>query len=213
MNDFPKKGRKKAPAMQPKVLRLIADKAIRYSQALRTDLARELQTEIREMAGESAVPTEQTLLRLISEARNRQAPVTYWQMGHMRDTRISPEAVPHIFEVWKAVMSNQSEENQNRLPRIPLGIVCWIADLYAMIPDPLDLYRVANAYAYYEHINNAAGIEQLDTLELDNLLANGKYDVFTKLASGMDELLSEWSHKEVKVIVDGALKELGKGGN
>jgi len=163
-----KRGR---PGIKPQVKGLIYARALESKKIPRLALAVELRDLIKRM-GEK-LPTEETIMRLISQARNREpnpkdAP---WSLGTLTKYNLPPEAIRIIFEVQEWRLLNNKK---------PLTIceAWWVSNLSAFIKSTkvLPITRVlffwASSYAIKEQICELTGMP-MDTSSLDAIV--GRY--------------------------------------
>lgn len=151
--------------------------------------------------------TEDTLKRRISEARQRkpQRDVGKWSLGAQlaNQLAISPEAVRRVFEVLKYLKETYE---LSELPRIPIPVVHWMANLHTVISEPKWLFTTAWAYSLYATIGHAADPDDTypgDTIELDEYLLNEDYEALSGIATGLFTIF----HRE-KNVSDKNLSEL-----
>jgi hypothetical protein len=132
----------------------------------------------------------------------------YWELGHMMDTRlkIPAEVLPVILKVQKII---KDELGLTIIPKIPVSVAVWISSLYTLVPEPANLFLVAYAYAEFEDINIRAGIEIVDTIQLDQLLAFGDIPALIGLATGLKDLKSR-KEEDPKNILDAAIRYINK---
>jgi len=175
--------RQKGPRILPTIKNLIVSEAIRYYNKPRAALAAEVRDTIERM-GEIS-PSDETLMRMISEARNKKPEDKPWNIGALRQyPEITPLAVPLISLVqdWAA---------NNNEPPVTVRQAYWVSRLYAFAVK--DIYRtkekelrhlwtLSHLYAYYEVICEISGTDT-DTTELDMATWEGRAgDLIVNLA-------------------------------
>ncbi len=96
-------GKKRAKATLPAIKELITKRAIGEPQKNREDLADEIIEEIKEEYPKEVPPAWETVIKLISAARNHERyPIDNpWYIHTLKDYPISAEAIGHIIEVQK----------------------------------------------------------------------------------------------------------------
>ncbi len=184
---------KRIPKISLKAKRLIATEALTHPDMPRDYLAQSIREKI-EALGELP-PTEDTLKRRISEARQRkpQRDVSKWSLGAQlaNQMAISPEAVKRVFEVLKYLKETYE---LSEIHRIPNAVVHWMANLHTVINDPKWLFLTAWAYALYATISHAADPDNtypVDTVELDEYLLNEDYEALSGIAIGLYTIYQE----------------------
>ena len=143
-----RKKRERIPRIKPSIRQLIVSEATRYREKPRLALASKLKDTIERMG--EASPSEETMLKIISEARNKEkSPVDNpWYLGTMKDYPLPPEVIPYLFLVQSFI--EKFVENHplairavvqfldklgNPPPDTPLTIrqAIWISRLYSTI--------------------------------------------------------------------------------
>ena len=164
----------RGPKISPTVKKLIVSEAtIRCPNKPRAALAVELKDTIERMGiyAEGASPSEDTLMRMISAARNEEhnSLDKPWHLGSMLDSEryITPEAIAYIFKV---------KEWATRNKEIPITIrqAYWIGQFYPGIPDIRkakdedfkNLWLWSLEYAHYELICELSKTD-FNTTDLD----------------------------------------------
>jgi hypothetical protein len=116
-----KRGR---PPISPVVWSLIRDEVQRHPEKLRKELADELENEIT-LKGQ-VPPTRQTLIKLISKARNRNVGSSpeddLWHLDAFDECAIPADALPVILEIQKHIDKNLS-----------IRLVKWLTRLYMVL--------------------------------------------------------------------------------
>ena len=163
-----KRGR---PGIKPIIKRLIYAKALENRDIPRLALAVELKNLIEEMY--EVPPTEETMIKLISKARNHPAsPLDEpWSPGSLAKYEMSPEALPAVMWVYE---KHLREEEQ------PLTIrqAMWIARLYKVVDVSNHLEDLAILYANREHFGELLGNPtSIIDPELDSLLIRFSHPV------------------------------------
>lgn len=182
----PPKKNARPKALKPSVKSLIAKRAIEYSTYDRTLLANDLMKEIEEL-GETA-PTEDTLIKYISDARGRYSVDKPWNTASLNIEPITPEALPWLIliqenrKIWLSKMLTQREAKWfNRLSGYRnLSPPSVLTDMGIESPDSnlVNIYQSAivatwaQIYAYREMIDAIAGIKEPDFSDLDSYLLN-----------------------------------------
>lgn len=158
-----KRGR---PGIKPFIKQLIYANAIKDESTPRLALALELKRLIEEMGEVS--PSEETMIKLISEARNQpDGPLDkVWSLGCLAEYEISPEALPAIMRVYR-------KYHREKEGYFTIRWAMWIARLYKFIEDPDMLEKEAHTYALQDWMNKG---KTIDTRELDTWLM----DTWTK---------------------------------
>lgn len=153
-----KRGRK---AIKPSIKNLIFAKALKDKGMPRLALAIELRNLIEEMG--EIPPTEETIMRLISKARNHPAsPLDEpWSIGTLAEYDITPEAFPKIVEI----------QNLRRNVEKPLTIreAKWVGRLYTLSSNLTELDALSTYYSMREISSEISGIP-CDTLSVDNFV-------------------------------------------
>jgi hypothetical protein len=143
-----KRGRK---PIKPSIQRLIFSKALKDKGMPRLALAVELKNLIEEM-GEIS-PAEETMIRLISKARNHPAsPLDKpWSISCLPQYPIPPEALPSVLQVWVYMR----EENMVFTIREAL----WAARIYTITKDIRTLSIYSFGISDLEKMNEISGSE------------------------------------------------------
>lgn len=133
--------------MSVTVKRLIVEAAVTNKQKPRIALAIELQNLIERMG--EVVPSEGTIERLISQARNRdpRPQDNPWSLVSVEQypTLFPPEALPSVLQAWVYVQEHQDFPFTIRQAK-------WVALLFAVIKDIPKLVSEALSYAQGELI-------------------------------------------------------------
>ncbi|MFC2045591.1 hypothetical protein ACFLUH_02825 [Chloroflexota bacterium] len=131
------------PKIQPMVKQLIIDKAIKNRKSPRLALAVELKKQIEEMG--LIPPTEETMIKMISSARNRELGPedTRWSMATLERYPISPEALFSVLKVWVYARENSIIEFTVRHAK-------WAARLSGMIKNTDELLKWSSDYVLQE---------------------------------------------------------------
>lgn len=139
-----KRGR---PGIKPQVKQLIFDRATKNKGTPRLALAVELKKLIEEMG--ELPPTEETMIRLISQARNREPnPLdSPWSLISVEKypNLFPAESLPYILRAWVHVRENLEITFTIRQAK-------WVARLYTVIKDIGDLVKEALGYSQIELI-------------------------------------------------------------
>jgi hypothetical protein len=136
----------KGPRIKPTVKRVIVWEAVKDRNKPRRQVMVELQNIIESMG--EIVPAEETLEKLISQARNH--PVSDldapWSVGCLAKYDMPPDALPIVMKIYEGRLR---EEEQHFTIREAL----WIARLHKIIDDPIVLERFASAYALRDQVD------------------------------------------------------------
>jgi hypothetical protein len=136
----------------PTVKRLIISEALENRQKPRRALAVELATKIERMG--EIVPSEETIERLISKARNHDDPRDKpWSTASMadKDCTIPAEALPSILELWVWARENHwSHEFTIRQAQ-------WAARFYTVTKDMRTLLTLSRERAFEEAACDISG--------------------------------------------------------
>lgn len=175
---------KKAQKMTPAIRRLIVSEAVRQQATSRTDLAAQLQAGIQARYGELAVPTLETLVKMISDARNHASPLDRpWHMGLLPDhPAITADAVRFILAVqdWYDHHTPRNQLLHNGSEWLSVRQALWIARLYRLVKgesetDVLELQRLSRVYAEYELMHELSSAKgEFDTTEIDAAVREGR---------------------------------------
>jgi len=179
---------KRRPGRGPKISRevrqLIISQAIHDSKTMpRRALAVRLQ-ELIERMGEVS-PTEDTLARMISEARNKQPSELEkpWSIGACAQYDIPPDIIPILIKIQrlKAV-----EDEEGSLGEITIREARWIARLYPAAEPVISeltfsndrqllwLLFIASSYAQRERVSEQINEQYPNTSDLDILYFAGE---------------------------------------
>ncbi len=165
--------RKSSPNIKPTIRKLVAESALRYKEKPRAALAVELKDTIEKMG--EASPKEDTLMRMISAARNNTSKLDEpWHLGTLESNSLQSGAIPYIFAIqrWK--------ERTGRHDPLSTREAIWVARFFGLYPYPmddeqtLDLYRVSHYYAVQEIVSNLSGMPNFDTTKIDAALRHGE---------------------------------------
>ena len=179
---------KRRPGRGPKISRevrqLIISQAIHDSKTMpRRALAVRLQ-ELIERMGEVS-PTEDTLARMISEARNKQPSELEkpWSIGACAQYNIPPEIIPILIKIQKL---KAVEDEEGSLGEITIREAKWIAQL-CQAAEPLIsklavgddrrlllLLFIANSYVQRERVSEQINEQYPNTSDLDMLYFAGE---------------------------------------
>ena len=204
----------RGPKISKEVRQLIISQAIHDSKTMpRRALAVRLQ-ELIERMGEVS-PTEDTLTRMISEARNKQPSELEkpWSIGACTYYNIPTDMIPVLIKIQKLKAEYGDEEEMSKV--LTLREARWIARLYH-VAEPLIselsnveennllwLDFIARSYVQRERVSEQMNEQYPDTADLDRLYFHS--DDFLSddvLISWWDTLLPD--HKQA--IID-ALEE------
>jgi len=170
----------RGPNISSEVKRLIIGQAIHDSKNMpRRALAVRLQDLIERM-GEIS-PTEDTLARMISEARNKQPSELEepWCIGACAYYNISTDMIPVLIKIQKLKAEYGNEEEMSKI--LTLREARWIARLYHVakpliseLPDVeenelLWLDFIASSYVQRERVSEQMNEQYPDTTDLDKL--------------------------------------------
>lgn len=189
----PPKKNARPKALKPSVRSLIAKRAIENPTYDRTLLAKDLIKEIRELR--ETAPTEDTLIKYISDARGRYSEDKPWNTALLNIEPIIPEALPWLMVIqenrkgWLSKILTQREAKWfNRLSGyknlfstpvlIDTGIESPDLNLVVHTYQSAVVATWAQIYAYRERIDAIAGIKEPDFSDLDSYLAKDTFDDF-----------------------------------
>jgi len=191
--------------ISPTTKKLIITEAIKEPRLPRSILAENLLELLKKEYGEDApLPAKETLVKLISRARNIDTKA--WSLGMMRlyHNDINPEAIPYILAVqnWleKQDWVHESREWLGRKSHLTVKEALWIARLFRTVQgledyDVACLYRAASWYATHEIIHEMSNKDDdnFDTTEIDTALRTGKMqELYDKhLMTAFEESLSK----------------------
>lgn len=169
----------RGPNISSEVRRLIIGQAIHDSKNMpRRALAVRLQELIEEMGEVS--PTEETLIRMVSEARNKQASELDqpWSIGACAQYNIPPDIVPVLVKLQKLKASSDKESQPGE---ITIREAQWVARLYpvaepvinkAFINDDGRLWLlsiIVSSYVQRERVSEQMNEQHPNTSDLDRL--------------------------------------------
>ena len=169
----------RGPKISREIRRLIIGQAIHDSKNMpRRALAVRLQDIIEKM-GEIS-PTEDTLVKLISEARNQQPSELDqpWSIGACAEYNIPPDTIPTLIKLQKLKATNDKEVS---LGEISIREAQWVARLYPAAEPMLDkvfndkegeiwwLSFIVNGYVQRERISEQMNEQYPNTSDLDKL--------------------------------------------
>jgi hypothetical protein len=188
------KRKPRAKVMLEGIRRLITLRAT-SSNEKREKLAQEILAEIEERYPKETPPTEETIIKMISRARNHKpSPLDKpWHLGVLNDLQslgipdISAEAVKRIQEIQFFVSSNNL---------IPLTIrqAKWISKLHRLITDNT-IYNYSHLYSSYELVCSVSDTP-FDTTKIDVLI--GDWD---KFSSFVQHFYSDLPDKIIEAII------------
>jgi hypothetical protein len=215
----------RGPNISKEVRQLIISQAVHDSKNMpRRALAVRLQDLIEKM-GEIS-PTEETLIRMISDARNRQPSELDlpWSIGVCEQYNIPPEIIPVLIKEQQLRARSEFKVLQQG---ITIREARWFARLYPAMEaltrkqfplDPEERLRfmplIVSCYAQRERVSELMNEPYLDTSELDRI-----FFIDEDLSS--DALFEAWwstrSEREQKAATDileqrrmSVIRELGK---
>ena len=186
----------RGPKISNEVRQLIISQAIHDSNTMpRRALAVRLQ-ELIERMGEVS-PTEDTLVRMISEARNKQPSELEkpWSIGACAQYNIPPDIIPILIKIQKL---KAGEDEGGSLGEITIREARWIARLYPAAEPLISnlafgydrrflwLLFIANGYVQRERVSENINEQYPNTSDLDRLYFTG--EIFL----GDDALVSWW---------------------
>jgi hypothetical protein len=204
----------RGPKIPNEVRQLIISQAIHDSKTMpRRALAVRLQ-ELIERMGEVS-PTEDTLARMISEARNKQPSELEkpWSIGACAQYNIPPDIIPVLIKIQKL---KAVEDEGNSLGEITIREARWIARLYPAA-EPLIgklaigddrrilwLLFIASGYAQRERVSEQINEKYPNTSDLDRLyFANEDFLSDDALITWWDAIPPEYQ----QTILDAIEKE------
>jgi hypothetical protein len=174
----------RGPRIPNEVRQLIISQAIHDSKTMpRRALAVRLQ-ELIERMGEVS-PTEDTLARMISEARNKQPSELEkpWSIGACAQYNIQPDIIPILIKIQKL---KAVENEAGSLGEITIREARWIARLYPVaeqLINKLDFYDdrrllwllfIASSYVQRERVSEQINEQYPNTSDLDRLYFAGE---------------------------------------
>jgi len=173
------KRKRREKVMSDDIRRLIILRAT-STQTKREQLAQEILAEIEERYPNEIPPSEETIMKMISNARNHQPSALDrpWHLGVLNNLQglgildISAEAVKRIQEIQSALLSD------NR-PPLTIRQAKWISKFHRLIPDNT-IYNYAHLYASYELVCSVSNTP-FDTTQIDTLINDwDKYSSFLR---------------------------------
>ena len=168
----------RGPRMSKTVEKLIVHESLENRNMPRRVLAVKLQEIISKMG--EPVPTEETLEKLISKARNHTpSPLDeQWTTASLVDFDLPPDSVPSVIEIWRYAL-NTNESFTVRQAR-------WVSRLYPLIKETPLLWFWSRKYAEEE---KAVSIirQPMDTFIPDTALFMGRWETNTLLYTGYRE--------------------------
>ena len=200
----------RGPKISSTVRQLIISQAIHESKTMpRRALAVRLQELIDKMG--EPLPTEDTLVKMISEARNKQPSELEktWCIGACAYYNISTDMIPILIKIQK--LKAAENEKEGALGEITIREARWIARLYHVakpliseFPDVeenelLWLDFIASSYVQRDRVSEQMNEQYPDTTDLDSLyFASEDFLSDDALISWWDTLLPD--HR--KAIID-----------
>ena len=175
----------RGPEISREVRRLIIGQAIHDSKHMpRRALAVRLQ-DLLEKMGEIP-PTEDTLARMISDARNKQPSELDqpWSIGACAQYSIPPSIIPTLIEYQKSKAANDEEGAPGQ---ITIREAQWVARLYPAAEPLIDrlfndkdggiwwLSLIVTGYAHRERISEQMNEQYPNTSDLDRLYFFSEY--------------------------------------
>lgn len=166
-------GRKKGSKdISPRIELLIKQYALRDKKMPREAVAAELQNTIGSMG--AIVPTEETLLKKISDARSQDSnPLDeYWSIGSIAKYNIPTDALWDVIGIYAKSLVKESDQlaaspdiweanYNNNLQSLgeylSIRVALWISRLHTIIKDKDNLHAFATAYALEEQIDEIMG--------------------------------------------------------
>jgi hypothetical protein len=150
------------PRTDKRVLKMIADQAVRNPKEPRQDLY----ARLKQMIADAGYPplAEETILRHISTARRTIPKFEQdWTMASLRDkdNYLPPEAIPAVLKVWRYAI--------NTGEKFTLAQAEWAARLHAMYPDTPLLWFWSYQYAHEERLATVTD-QDMDSFLLDSNL-------------------------------------------
>ncbi len=124
-----KRGR---PKIRPVVKKTIYSHALKNKNTPRQALAVELRHLIEEMG--ELVPSEETIIKLISQARNNpDSPIDAgWSLGALSEYPIPTDALPMVMSIWERRITQDDTDEY-----LTIREALWVARLYKLI----ELYK------------------------------------------------------------------------
>jgi len=174
----------RGPKIPNEVRQLIISQAIHDSKTMpRRALAVRLQ-ELIERMGEVS-PTEDTLARMISEARNKQPSEMekLWSIGACAQYNIPPDIIPILIKIQKL---KAVEDEESSLGEITIREARWIARLYPAAEPSISklafgddrrllwLLFIASGYVQRERVSEQINEQYPNTSDLDVLYFAGE---------------------------------------
>lgn len=139
--------RKRAKKMLPEITNMITERAINEPQQHREKLAEELIAEIEKLFPSETPPVFETVVRKISEARNKwRKEDEPWHLGILDDYPISSKAIGQIFELKTQGLQRFSIRDAKWFDRLsstdlPLQVLRRVAQLMSMKERVSDISR------------------------------------------------------------------------
>ena len=193
----------RGPKISSTVRQLIISQAIHESKTMpRRALAVRLQELIDKMG--EPLPTEDTLVKMISEARNKQPSELekMWCIGACAYYNISTDMIPILIKIQK--LKAAENEKEGALGEITIREARWIARLYhvakpliSKFPDVeenelLWLDFIASSYVQRDRVSEQMNEQYPDTTDLDSLyFASEDFLIDDALISWWDTLLPD----------------------
>ncbi|MBN2074212.1 MAG: hypothetical protein JW762_01545 [Dehalococcoidales bacterium] len=157
----------------------------------REQLAVEMSNHIEDVMGLRA-PTDETLIKKISEARNRPASIQdkAWSMATLDDYPIAPDVLPRVFSIWKQL--------QDRNEQLTIRQAKWAARLSGFNEPDDWLIIWVQAYSETEKLHEIIK-RDFETFDIDRLFAGlppvnigialNKKEI---KAAGFESIYNEW---------------------
>lgn len=126
------KAKRGRPKIKPVVKRTIYSHALKYKNTPRQALAVQLRHLIEEMG--EIVPSEETIIKLISQFRNNpESPIDgIWSLGSLSEYPIPTDALPMVMSIWdRRIIQGDTDEY------LTIREALWVARLYKLI----ELYK------------------------------------------------------------------------
>ncbi|AAW39344.1 hypothetical protein [Dehalococcoides mccartyi] len=153
----------RAKVMLPAIRELIVIRALENRDKDRTLLAQELREEIENKFPKEIPPTEETLIKRISEARTKANDPRddSWHLGTVDKYPVSVPAIPFILQV----------QASNPTTKISIRRAHWIDVLHTSVKDIALLSDISHHYTFYEKISELAQTA-FNTARFDALLVS-----------------------------------------
>lgn len=153
----------------------IEDETIKNPNKPRGALAIELREKIDRLR--EPVPTEETLIKMISSIRNRplDSQDKPWSVAASSQHNFPYDSTPTLLRLWKLCRSLDSHFTVREAK--------WAIHLSPMLPDIVSLLNFAQVYAARERVYKLMG-EEFNSSDLDHVLTMSIYEYITQVILG-----------------------------